>query len=220
VSRAPQKSMTDPTAVHCMFDIETLGTADDAPIVQIGAVLFNPFAELVDGSGAAAGQGGGIVSAPGTEFNVPVEFDAAGADTDTLLWWFAQGQQAQQRVFGRDLKRWRLADALVQLGSWSLSWGQPVDFWWSDMDFDLRMLRAAWARDVDDAYVMCPCPFNTNRRGVRDCRTMRAVGQMLGVEPPLFVGVEHDALDDAHHQATEVSNILRRISELNPTPNV
>jgi exodeoxyribonuclease VIII len=198
MSRAPQKSMLDPNAIHVMFDIETLGAANDAPIVQIGAVLFNPFV------------GNGIISAPGTEFNMHVDFDLAGADQSTLLWWFAQGQQAQQRVFGRDLPRAALRDVLVNLGGWATTWGKPVDFWWSDMDFDLRMLRAAWARELGD-----PCPFGSEdgpHRGVRDCRTMRAVGKLLGVEEVPFVGVEHDALDDAHHQAVETSNILRALA--------
>ena len=196
-----------------MFDIETLGSANEAPIVQIGAVLFNPFAEMVDGSGRGAGQGGGIISAPGTEFNRHVDFELDGAKQSTLLWWFAQGQQAQQRVFGRDLPRAAARDVLVNFAGWATTWGKPVDFWWSDMDFDLRMLRAAWARELGDP--CWPCPFGSEdgpHRGVRDCRTMRAVGKLLGVEEVPFVGVEHDALDDAHHQAVETSNILRALA--------
>ena len=205
--------MNDPHAVHCMVDIETLGSADDAPIVQLGAVLFNPWGT---GSPYGSPKAAGCISEPGSEFSwcISPGDRTTAIDWQTLLWWMAQGQQAQQRVFGRDNQRRPLSDTLRHFESWSRSWDRPVDFWWSDMDFDLRLMRAAWKR----AGLFGSPPYGAPdgpHRGVRDCRTVRAIGRDLGIEPPPFVGIEHDALDDAIHQAIEVSNILRKII---PTP--
>lgn len=208
MGKHPHVAMTNPDAVHCMVDIETLGSADDAPIVQIAAVMFNPWGTARALAGAA--EGGGIISAPGGEFNWHVKIEGP-IDPDTLLWWFAQGQQAQERVFARGLERFSLRYVLGEFAGWSRHiWERPVDFWWSDMDFDLRLMRAAWKRSD----LLGSAPYGSDdgpHRGVRDCRTVRAIGRDLGIEPPLFVGVVHDALDDAHHQVIEVSNILRAV---------
>lgn len=212
--KKPHVDMFDVDAVHCMVDIETLGSGDDAPIVQIGAVLFHPLAKIGNTARAAVEVPHGIVSMPGTEFNKhikPSKERMGSTDFDTLQWWMAQGRDAQMRVFDRSLARVELDDALCDLESWSRSWGRPVNFWWSDMDFDLRLLRAAWEKELSPV----PCPYGSvdgPHRGVRDVRTIKALGRDMGMAEPPFVGIEHDALDDAWHQTHLVCSILRKMA--------
>lgn len=210
--RKPLPSMTDPETVHCMFDLETLGSADDTPIVQIGAVLFNPCAVRPTDVDVIACEGG-VMTGPGADFRLEIAVDdLSAADFRTLQWWFAQGQEAQQAVFGRELARAPLRDALCRFGGWSTTWGKDVDFWWSDMDFDLRLMRAAWARSVEGYW---KCPFGSDNgphRGVRDVRTIKAIGRDLGIAEPEPWGIEHDALADAQQQARLVSRILNGVA--------
>lgn len=194
-----------------MLDIETLGTGDNAAIVQIGAVLFDPLGvpEIVN-----ANYVGGVISAPGTGYranvNVRQQVSEGLCDWDTIAWWMTKTtDEARRRVFAGD--RVNLYDALQGLTKFLGSWGQPAAYVWSDVDFDIRLLRQAYNRMGLD------CPFSANSspfRGLRDYRTIRAVGTVLGMAPPMFVGTPHDALDDAYHQATHTAAILRRLAGL------
>ena len=212
-NRKPQPSMIDPETVHCMFDLETLGAADDTPIVQIGAVLFSPTAQRPADVGVIACEGGVMTDAD-SSFRIEVAVDdLSKADFGTLQWWFAQGQEAQQAVFGRELERVPLRTALYRFAGWAAgTWGKDVDFWWSDMDFDLRLMRAAWGRETSDYE---PCPYGSDggpHRGVRDVRTVKAIGRDLGIEEPEMAGTEHDALADAQYQAQLVSRVLNTLA--------
>lgn len=201
--------------IHCLFDIETIGSRDGAPIVQLGAVLFSPFGSPVDfDQRAVEVEGGqGVISAPGSEFrmNVQVSSDALHfADWATIKWWLLNTtDEARRRVFAEP-ERERLRDVLLKFATWSWGWGAQPTYWWSDMDFDLRLVRQAYRMEGEaDA-----CPFGSDggpHRGVRDYRTLRWLGKSLGVEQAPRVGVEHDALDDAHHQAGYVIAVLRRL---------
>lgn len=193
-----------------MVDLETLGTGDCAPIVQVGAVLFSPWGSPSDFAAGAhdAAPGEGVVSAPGHEFEAKVELPTV-VDPDTLRWWLVKaGRDAQLRVFSEDLDdREELKDVLEALDAWSKSWGAEPKYWWGACDFDTRLLRQHRARlglqHLDPKY-----------SSARDYRTLRMVGKLLGVEEPPFVGVKHDALDDAMHQALHAVRILRTINPI------
>ena len=189
---------------HIMFDLETLSVADDACIVQIGAVRFDPFAEER-----------GLISTPEGEFRQQIELvspppgthrgykrETIGViDASTVLWWMRQSDDARRRVF-EDENRKPLSIVLYQFRAWVYDQGQPEHVW-SDANFDWTLLRQAYTR----LGIVFPFAY----RQCRDYRTLRMLGKMLGVEEPEFVGVQHDALDDAHHQAIHASNILRAL---------
>ena len=198
--------------IHVMFDLETIGARDGAPIVQIGAVLFQPHGHVEVAGQVALDQG--TISAPGTEFRACIEMEPwrmERADWSTIQWWLTRtSDRARQRVFG-DQTRVGIGEALIDFTEWSKSWGTDPTYWWSDMDFDLRLMRQAYENHALQADA---CPFGNNlgpHRGVRDYRTLRWIGRGLGIEPAPFVGVEHDALDDAYAQAYYAVKVLRHL---------
>lgn len=210
--------MTTPP-IHVCFDIETLGGKDGAPIVQIGAVLFSPWGSPSDfGGGIAGAPEVGVISAPGTEFRRNVKLtdnDMQSATWATVQWWMTQtSDEARRRVFAEP-ERSPIRDALIAFKEWKMSWGVVPTYWWSDMDFDLRLMRQAYEKN----YMATACPFGSDEgphRGVRDFRTLRWIGKALGVEQAPRVGVEHDALDDAYHQAYYVIKVLRALGVEKP----
>lgn len=210
--------MTRP--IHCLYDIETLGGRDNAPIVQLGAVLFSPWGDPADFGGTGRGVcdpiGAGVISAPEGAFRMNVELtnhDVQRADWATIKWWLTvPDQRARLRVFGEP-ERSPISDVLRKFAVWAQSWGDAPTYWWSDMDFDCRLMRQAY----DTAYLPRLCPFgahggeNGPHRGVRDYRTLRWIGKALCIEQAPRVGVEHDALDDAYHQAYYAIAVLRHL---------
>jgi len=211
--------------IHCLFDLETIGGRDGAPIVQIGAVLFSPWGQPSDFDSshkdllpadarpsAVLLPGDGVISAPGAEFRENVfvcNEDLVAADWSTIRWWLTRtSDEARRRVFADDGRSKMLGTVLREFAFWCNSWGEAPTYWWSDMDFDLRLMRQAWAG------MGIPCPFGTDggpHRGVRDYRTLRWIGKALGIEQAPRVGVEHDALDDAYHQTYYAIRVLRHL---------
>lgn len=199
--------------VHCMFDLETLGTGDHAPIVQIGAVLFSPWGDPEDFGGVKRGAvdpvGGGVISAPGSEFYKNVAFDRESllnADPETIRWWLTKPtDRARLRVFGSETRS-DLRQALIAFDGWLGSWGVTPAYLWSAMDFDLRLLRQAQSATE----LKRQCVWSNHKVG-RDFRTLKWIGKSLGIESAPFVGVEHDALDDAMHDAYYAIKVLRHL---------
>jgi hypothetical protein len=203
--------------IHCLYDIETIGCRDGAPIVQLGAVLFSPWGDPADFGGVGRGVcdplGVGVISSPEGAFrmNVALGSDALHfADWSTIQWWLTKPeQQARLRVFAEP-ERSPIRDVLHQFAMWVRSWGVEPLYWWSDLDFDCRLVRQAYSMEG----LASLCPFGSNdgpNRGVRDYRTLRWIGKSLGVEQAPRVGVEHDALDDAFHQAYYAIKVLRHL---------
>lgn len=178
---------------YLMLDLETLGPSPGGCIVQIGAVRFDPYF-----------GDKGLISTPAGEFRQNVINDTGHIDYDTVLWWMKQSEEARQRVFFQG-GACALNPALHAFREWVDAQGEPEQVW-CNLDFDLPILKAGYKRcgHSVDRY-----PFN--RKQGRDWRTLRDLGDRLGIKEPLFVGVEHDALDDAHHQAIWATNILRKI---------
>ena len=78
----------------------------------------------------------------------------------------------------------------------------PDEVWANSPKFDAAMLEAAY--DAVDESV--PWDFHQ----LRDVRTVRALPGAVELEQD---GVEHDALDDAVHQARAVAATLRALEE-------
>jgi len=186
-----------------MLDLETLGTGNNAAIIQIGAVAFNADGEnaslwtdspgelLEDGQGFRVNVDLGISSKPG-------EFDAGA-----IKFWLGQSAEARASIMAEP--SFTLGVALESFVAWvnTVSAGpHKVRLWSNGPTFDEVILRAAFTRyDLD-----LPISF----RGSRCCRTMIEMAEQRGWDRKAAAGgspddiVKHDALHDAVFQARGV----------------
>lgn len=168
---------------RCMLDIETLGTEPGAAVIGIGAVLF-------DANGVSETFERSISTKSCQEAGLAIE-------ADTLEWWLGQDDDAREVLTGGV----NLSDTLCAFHSWYR--GHDVEEVWANSPaFDCVLLEAAFeAIDLEP-----PWAFYEQR----DVRTVKGLPVAATVENE---GVEHDALDDAIHQARVVGETLRRLQE-------
>lgn len=185
--------------MHMMIDLETLGTRPDAAIIQIGAVLFEPV------------SGGKLRNVSHQGFNQHVLLqDAAGSvDHGTIAWWMQQ-QSVAKMGEAMETKALPLGDVLQNFISWpmescELSWEAISGVWANPVDFDLPILRSAFALFGQDA------PWD--RRATRDARTLF---QLVGGRPEIDMTgfTYHDAFDDAVVQAMAVQKAMGQVRSL------
>ena len=179
--------------MHVMIDLETLSTRTDAAIVQIGAVLFEPVSR------------GKIRNDKPFMRHVLVQDGAGSIDNSTLAWWL---QQPNAKALGRALETTAvpLAQALEDLVAWpkqavDLEWDAITGVWAKPADFDLAILKTAFAR-----FGALP-PWD--RRVTRCAKTLFEVS---GGAPEIdWTGLDHhDAFDDALGQAMQVQKVAAR----------
>lgn len=169
---------------HCMIDLETLGTAANAPVVAIGAVFFDPdtgtlgekFDEAIDVTDAMRY---GVMSG------------------DTFKWWLGQSDAARRKVIRGRSKAEYAFDAfwhfVVKNG------GDNVQPWGNGSSFDITILDYSFPRVLNK-----PAPWKF--WNVRDCRTIKELATgLVRFDDKMKDGVAHTALDDAIHQAKWVS---------------
>lgn len=167
---------------HIMIDMETLGTSASAVILSIGAVRFDLTSQAVADEG--------FYSSISIESNLD---NSRRIQEDTLKWWFSQDKEAQQVFFE---PKDALNDALMDF----IEWVGPDDhtMWSNGADFDLPMLAHAYSQ----LQIAPPWKFWNSR-----CmRTYKNLPGAKDVQVP-FVGVKHNALSDAFHQAQTVQAI-------------
>lgn len=136
----------------------------------------------------------------GETFEASVDLDSNGThgltvEHETLAWWLTQDGRARSQLVGGD----PLRDALAELGAFI---GDADEVWANSPSFDCRILEAAYSaigREVPWAYYE-----------ERDYRTIKNLAITHGIEQE---GIEHDAVDDAVHQATVAATVLGRIDE-------
>ena len=174
---------------HVMVDLETLSTSDNALIVSIGAVRFNPLApEVFD----QFHVGIDLDSLPGNAYG----FDISPA---TVGWWLAS-----DRAAGRDaLSQVDKTDIASALDGFSLWLGPNARVWGNGASFDNVILRNAYEKLGLEA----PWPFYRDR-----CyRTIKNLAPELRATR---IGAHHSALDDA---LTQVSHLQKLVSYLRLT---
>lgn len=168
---------------HVMVDLETLDNKPGAVILSIGAVQF-------DKNGL------------GHEFHNyidPEDCQRHGMtiSADTLKWWMMQSDEARRRVFeanGHSLK-----NVLYAFSCWFANSGCEY-LWGNGAAFDNVLLATAYDL-VGDGLIKKPWDFWNDR-----CyRTVKAENWFIKADP--FEGTEHDALDDAKHQARHLIKI-------------
>lgn len=171
-----------------MLDLETLGTAHDALIIQIGAVYFDrTTGEL------------------GRNFKATIDADdVAGLfsmEYGTVMWWLEQSQRARDSVLGRSITKVSMSQALSDLAYFL---GSDVTLW-SHATFDMPILSNAFAK----MGIKNPVPF----RNMRDLRTlMDLYGEKVELERE---GTHHDAHEDARYQARYASVALMKLAHGN-----
>lgn len=169
---------------HIMVDLETFGTKPGSVIRSLGACAF----EL---------EGDKPLEHPFYE-NIDHHscLDAKlTVDRDTELWWQQQSQEAQDALT-RDAKPLkRVLQAFTRF--WTTQYGEFI--WSHGAGFDIILLEAAY-RVVGLTH---PWKFYN----ARDTRT---TFHLQGFDPKsvLFVGVKHNALDDATHQVKCIQQAL------------
>ncbi len=192
--------------VELMIDLETLGTAESATIITMGACLFNPhvtntYEALLPYS-----------------INLRVDIEDAvrnssGIDPNTIKWWFAQSDAAIKALIEGEVLN--LKDALTTLWRWATSRtvGEahirllpvPERVWAKSPDFDCKLLQYACKRTG----LIYPFRY-FNQRCVRTAVDL-AFPDGEASRPTFKTGVHHDARDDAINQALMIQACYRQL---------
>ncbi|HBX9007929.1 TPA: 3'-5' exoribonuclease [Klebsiella pneumoniae] len=182
--------------VHVMVDLETMGKKHNAPIVAIGAVVFDP---------ATGSIGESFYKVVCLESSVNW---GAVIDPSTVIWWLKQSSEARSAIVNDDAIP--LLDALLQFREFvsdNVAGGsKKAQVWGNGASFDNSILRSSYDCIAEDY----PWEYWNDR----DVRTMVELGQAIGFDPKTtipFEGDRHNALADAIHQARYVSAIWQRI---------
>ncbi|HDP5096962.1 TPA: 3'-5' exoribonuclease, partial [Escherichia coli] len=175
---------------HLSVDLETMGTNPDAPINSIGGKFFDP-----------------TTGEMGPEFSKAIDLETSGGiiDRKTIKWWAKRSREAQSAIFTDEIP---LDDALLQLREFinENSGESFVQIWGNGANFDNVILRRSYERQG------IPCPWRYYND--RDVRTIVELGNSIGFDVRMaipFEGVPHNALDDARHQAKQVSAIWQKL---------
>lgn len=180
---------------HMMLDLETMGKKPNAPIVAIGAVLFEP-------------STGDL----GEWFYTPVDLQSSMAgkatpDADTIIWWMKQSSEARAAICVDGTPS--LLSALYDLNKFiraNVTTPRSLRVWGNGAVFDNVILRESYQREC------VPLPWEWFND--RDVRTIVELGRAVGFDPKRdmpFDGERHNALADAIHQAKYVSAIYQRL---------
>lgn len=182
--------------VHVMVDLETMGKKHNAPIVAIGAVVFDP---------ATGSIGESFYKVVCLESSVNW---GAVIDPSTVIWWLKQSSEARSEIVNDDAIP--LLDALLQFREFvsdNVAGGsKKAQVWGNGASFDNSILRSSYDCIAEDY----PWEYWNDR----DVRTMVELGQAISFDPKTaipFEGSRHNALADAIHQARYVSAIWQRI---------
>lgn len=183
---------------HIMIDLETMGTNSNAPIVSIGAIIFEP-----------------ETGALGADFEIVVNLNSSAyygeIDASTVQFWLQQSPEARA-IFAKDLPKCTLKDALHEFNAWLADIGDKDELclWGNGKDFDNVILN--------NAFKACRIRPNFAHWNDLDVRTIVKMGRdILGINPKedlVREGVHHSALDDATFQAKYVSVIWKRFSQV------
>lgn len=186
--------------VHVMVDLETMGKKHNAPIVAIGAVVFDP---------ATGSIGESFYKVVCLESSVNW---GAVIDPSTVIWWLKQSSEARSAIVNDDAIP--LLDALLQFREFvsdNVAGGsKKAQVWGNGASFDNSILRSSYDCIAEDY----PWEYWNDR----DVRTMVELGHAINYEPQKAIPLEgerHNALADAIHQARYVSAIWQRLIEGN-----
>ena len=170
--------------MHLMVDLETLSTDPRAVVLSLGAVVFTHE---------------DIVHTLYAELDVREQIESyhRHVSADTLQWWMKQSHAART-VFAPQNPQ-KLHEVISQLKDMltPVEWGS-IMVWSNGGSFDIPILHTI----CTDVGINIPWQFFNER-----CyRTMK--NTFPNVKPVPFEGVEHNALNDALHQALHLRKLL------------
>lgn len=174
-------SPTPIAAEHVMVDIETLGKGNNAAILSIGMVKFNPFNDVIYDS-----------------FYVPVDPRSCQAlglqvDADTVMWWMDAKRDAARQAMMLEA-RVDLPSALYGLVDW---FGEDKPVWGNGSTFDNVILASAFKA----CHIAQPWEFWNDK-----CyRTLKGQAKHIKLDR---VGTYHNALDDAISQVKHMQAVV------------
>ncbi len=205
----PQNNM------ELMVDVETLGVHPGAPVITIGAVLFDPYSS--DSSEELVRRSTTIK----IDLEEAIKY-STGVDGGTLKWWFQQDPEAIAALTGPEAVH--MKTALQDLEKYCNDRGSYTNdkffdgisslpkacrYWAKDPDFDMRLMQHFYEHP-DISGVKCPWTFYL-------CRSVRTVQDLAWPGGPSdrptweVPGVAHDAGWDAVTQAMTVQAAFRRL---------
>lgn len=168
-----------------MLDLETLGVTNDAVILTLGCVKFDPFSS----------------DEPHSPLYFAIDISEQQEkgriiDPNTVDWWSKQAQEAQDAAFIED-GRVSMIDAINQLNKFMVG----VDKVWSQGPlFDIGML--------ENFYAMAGRSVPWQFFNIRDSRTVFDMGDDSAKKGN---DMAHNALTDSYCQAIAVQNIYREL---------
>lgn len=201
------------SATHIELDLETLGLEHGSMVVSVGAVVFDPERPELE-PGGDLGQF--------HEFLLLDDQKKAGLSIDpaTVMWWMGQEDAARLDIVdGYHRNTLPVHIALSMLSEWmeqvsgeALEPGKPltVKVWGNGANFDPPMLREVYRRFG----INCPWAWYNERCHRSVCKAYRELlwltAEGTGDEPQ-FQGTQHNALEDALHQARVLTYLYNRV---------
>lgn len=169
-----------------MIDLETLGVGTKAPVISIGAVVFDKK---------------GIIGIFHTTLDIKHQLDSGlrKVDASTIQWWMSQSDAAK-KVFREEAKTVSvgLADFLNFFDK--LGDKKDIKVWGNGPTFDITILESL----LSDYQLRTPWMYNH----VRDLRTFKEY--VYDGKETVRAGTHHHALDDAIYQAQIVIDGLNK----------
>lgn len=186
-----------------MLDLETLGTHVGAPILTIGAVLFDP-------------NGDTIIST--FRRGISLKYSLMRGFTindDTFFWWLQQSEAARTSLLAAQRISYTPEDALKEFSDWVYDDGHPgptspkeILMWGNGAAFDNALLTEYYRRCS-----VQPQPWqHFNDRCYRTFKN-----QFPDVKLERY-GTYHDPVDDAISQAKHVQTICRLVRDGHQKP--
>ena len=170
--------------MNITFDLETLGTTYNAPIVQIAAIKFEDDGTIIDE----------FIESINLESLNDYNFEPTYS---TISWWLNQDTSAIYNVFSEDNERKPIKDVLGNFIKW-LGEDSKVATFWSHCTFDPPILDNAF-KQVD---FKNPIPYKNHS----DLRTLKSLGGEIDIPK---TGTHHYALDDCKYQVNYVATYLK-----------
>ncbi len=177
---------------HIMIDIETASTGHDALVLSVGVAEFMPYEK-------------DPLSGNKSCYTCLMLHEqllmGRRADPDTCRWWAKQSKEAIEATWQSEILAHSVHTLCGVLQSYFPT-GQEI-IWANGTDFDLTILESLF-KDFS-----LPVPW---RR--RNKRCMRTLKEIKGVQKLTRTGTHHHALDDAEHQAIQVSEYLKHVNKI------
>lgn len=195
-----------------MVDLETLGTRQDAIVLEISAVEFN----------CHTGEIGEVFDAK-LDIDEQVQYRRS-LNRETLQWWFKQDEEARKNIFDEDVDiiRFNIPWVLAEFSNFvercnnkcnSDSDRRVVKLWGNGSLFDLGILQNMYETCLPN--MKLPWKF----WAVNDVRTI------VDLNPDVkrnckFDGTPHCAVDDCKHEIKYLVETLKTIKVVRPEDEI